>query len=73
MLTALKEAFSCFSHLLRRSKLITLTKSAHRWPFPVTTMVISSGLRDSRHRRKASSQVKHMEDSTTTRSRYSFG
>jgi hypothetical protein len=27
-------------------------------------MVISSGLRDSRHRRKASSQAKHMEDST---------
>lgn len=53
IMTTLKGVFSCLSNLLRRSKLTMLTKPAVRRPFPVTTTLMFSGLRDGSHRRKA--------------------
>lgn len=53
MMTTLKGVFSCFSNLLRRSKLTMLTKPAVRRSLPVTTTLMRSGLRDGSHRRKA--------------------
>lgn len=49
MMTTLKGVFSCFSNLLRRSKLTMLTKPAVRWCLLVTTTLMSSGLRDGSH------------------------